>query len=133
MKTACTAILAAAMAVSSVGLARPLPGPQLAARLADGPEIIGIVHWGLNTYTDREWGFGDEDPAMLNPAKFDADQIVGACKAGKGLSFTIVPQFLGNSRSCSTYLLSEQCPTIGIISKLRIVQVSVKRSHISPS
>ncbi len=82
MRTICAAILAAAMAVSSIGLARPVPGPQLAARLAEGPEIIGIVHWGLNTYTDREWGFGDEDPAMLNPAKFDADQIVGACKAG---------------------------------------------------
>ena len=72
MRTASVAILAAAMAVSSVGLARPLPRPALAARLADGPEIIGIVHWGLNTYTDKEWGFGDEDPAMLNPVKFDS-------------------------------------------------------------
>jgi alpha-L-fucosidase len=51
-------------------------------RLVEGPEVIGIVHWGLNTYADREWGYGDEDPALLNPAKFDADQIVGACKAG---------------------------------------------------
>ena len=49
---------------------RPAPRPALAARLAEGPEIYGIVHWGLNTYTDREWGFGDEDPAMLNPDKF---------------------------------------------------------------
>jgi alpha-L-fucosidase len=51
--------------------ARPVPRPAMAERLADGPEVIGIVHWGLNTYTDREWGYGDEDPAMLNPAKFN--------------------------------------------------------------
>ena len=73
-------MVAAALALDAA--ARPIPRPALAARLAEGPEIIGIVHWGLNTYTDREWGFGDEDPAMLAPAKFDADQIVGACKAG---------------------------------------------------
>ena len=75
-----TIIVVAALALDAA--ARPIPRPALAARLADGPEIIGIVHWGLNTYTDREWGFGDEDPSMLNPAKFDANQIVGACKAG---------------------------------------------------
>ena len=75
-----TIIVIAVLALDAA--ARPIPRPALAARLANGPEIIGIVHWGLNTYTDREWGFGDEDPAMLNPAKFDADQIVGACKAG---------------------------------------------------
>ena len=68
----------------------PKPGPALAARIAAGDcEVYGIVHWGLNTYTDREWGYGDEDPAMLNPAKFDADQIVGACKAG-GLGGLVV-------------------------------------------
>ena len=67
--------------------ARPAPRAAMAARLAADEDVIGIVHWGLNTYTDREWGYGDEDPALLNPAKFDADQIVEACKAGglKGL------------------------------------------------
>ncbi len=73
--------------LSADGATRPAPSKALAARLAEGVDLIGIVHWGLNTYTDREWGYGNEDPALLNPAKLDADQIVGACKAGglKGL------------------------------------------------
>ena len=76
-------VLFAGIAAMCAGAtSRPVPRPALAARLAEGPEIYGIVHWGLNTYTDREWGFGDEDPEMLNPDKFDANQIVGACKAG---------------------------------------------------
>ena len=67
---------------TAVAEARPVPRSALAARLAEGPEVIGIVHWGLNTYTDREWGYGDEDPKRLAPDAFDADQIVAACKAG---------------------------------------------------
>ena len=91
-------LLAAAVLLSAscpavsvvVDLPSPKPGPALAARIAAGDcEVYGIVHWGLNTYTDREWGYGDEDPALLNPAKFDADQIVGACKAG-GLGGLII-------------------------------------------
>ena len=91
---AAAALLAAsqpvlALSVSS-GPIPPKPGPALAERLAlHDCEVYGIVHWGLNTYTDREWGYGNEDPARLNPAKFDADQIVGACKAG-GLGGLIV-------------------------------------------
>ena len=64
----------------------PVPRPVLARRLkAYDTEVYGIVHWGLNTYTDREWGFGNEDPKLLDPSAFDADQIVGACRDG-GLS-----------------------------------------------
>ena len=82
MRVTCATVLAAAMSAGSVWAARPVPRPALAARLAEGPEIIGIVHWGLNTFTDREWGYGNEDPALLDPSDFSADQIVGACKAG---------------------------------------------------
>ena len=77
-------MFAAIAAVAMVAQAAecPAPSPALKARLENGLEVIGIVHWGLNTYTDREWGFGNENPALLNPANFDADQIVQACKAG---------------------------------------------------
>lgn len=59
-----------------------MPRAALRERLAEGPDVYGIVHWGLNTYTDREWGYGDEDPKLLDPKAFDADQIVAACRDG---------------------------------------------------
>ena len=74
--------IAAMVSLALQAASRPVPNPALERRLAEGPEVIGIVHWGLNTYTDREWGYGNEDPAMLAPANFDAEQIVQACKAG---------------------------------------------------
>lgn len=45
-------------------------------------EMYSIIHYGVDTYTDKEWGFGDEKPEIINPKKFDATQIVGAVKAG---------------------------------------------------
>lgn len=45
-------------------------------------EMYCLIHFGANTYLDHEWGYGDEDPNLVNPVQFDAKQIVGAAKAG---------------------------------------------------
>jgi alpha-L-fucosidase len=85
-----TALFALVAAVALAAGARPAPSPAMAARIAAEEDVYGIVHWGLNTYIDREWGYGDEDPAMLNPSRFDADQIVGACKAAGMCGLVVV-------------------------------------------
>jgi alpha-L-fucosidase len=45
-------------------------------------EMYCLIHFGANTYLDHEWGYGDEDPKLVNPTQFNARQIVGAAKAG---------------------------------------------------
>ncbi len=44
-------------------------------------EFIGFVHFGVNTFTGREWGTGKEDPAIFDPEKLDTDQWCRMMKA----------------------------------------------------
>ena len=39
-------------------------------------EMIGFIHVGMNTFTGREWGTGEEDPSIFNPINMDIDQWI---------------------------------------------------------
>jgi len=85
------------LALLSIGLAGaatpPAPfGPVPAARQLRWHEMeyYGFLHFTVNTFTDKEWGFGDEDPKIFNPSAMDIRQWARVARdAGmKGLIIT---------------------------------------------
>lgn len=58
---------------------RPRPSPSQLAWQRD--ELAMFLHFGVNTFTDREWGDGREAPAIFAPAALDARQWARTARA----------------------------------------------------
>ncbi|MBD0833781.1 alpha-L-fucosidase, partial [Aestuariibaculum sp. TT11] len=67
-----------------------LPKPSIKQLQWQQMETIAFVHFSINTFTDKEWGYGNESPELFNPTNLDCRQWVKICKdAGmKGVILT---------------------------------------------
>ena len=82
VRTGAALIAAPAIAAArfpELSLATPKPTPAQLQWQRD--ELAMFLHFGVNTFTDREWGDGTEDPAIFAPANLDARQWARAARA----------------------------------------------------
>jgi alpha-L-fucosidase len=81
------AICATAALLSAQNFVDMRPSPQQAAW--QDLEIGALIHFGPNSFMDREWGDGQADPQVFNPAQLDAGQWVAAAKSA-GAAYVVL-------------------------------------------
>jgi alpha-L-fucosidase len=78
--SAAAALSQRALRKRSLRAERPRPTPAQLRWQRD--ELAMFLHFGVNTFTNREWGDGKEDPVIFNPQRLDARQWARSAKAG---------------------------------------------------
>src|ERR1051326_2258850 len=68
-----------ALSCSAQNFADIKPSPQQVAW--QDLEFGVLIHFGTNTFLDREWGDGSASPQVFNPTDFDPEQWMRAIKA----------------------------------------------------
>lgn len=56
-----------------------IPSPNLISY--QQMELIGFIHFTVNTFTNKEWGYGDEKPEIFNPVQLNVEQWVETAKS----------------------------------------------------
>lgn len=74
----CAALTASLHAAEPPRPLAPLPSPAQLAWQED--ELTLFTHFGMNTFTGRGTGLGNEDPKLFNPADLDCNQWVRVAK-----------------------------------------------------
>jgi len=88
--------LAAAPAAMAASAARKTPPPPAYGAVPSARQIAwheleftAFLHFTVNTFTDKEWGYGDEDPNIFQPSRFNADAIAADLKSAGVAGFIL--------------------------------------------